>query len=354
MKILHFIYDHLNNPWVGGGGAVRVYEIYRRLAEKGYKITVISGNFPGASDYKINDNFEYKFIGSQKNYIISTFSYAFMAWKLLKASYKDYDIIIEDFAPWNPIFSYKLQHKKRVVLQIQNYIGREILRKYYMLGVPFYTIERIYPKKFSKVIVLSEVMNERWHIKGRVIPQGIDRIAEYAGLGRYIAFLGRIDISQKGLDLLVEALKGGKNMEVLVAGDGKDREKFLKIIKDAPNIRYIGKVSGEEKYNFIKNAKFLIVPSRFEGQGIVVLESASMGKPVIVSDIPELRYAVDAGFGLSFKKEDPKDLKAKVDLLLNDEKLLLQMGRRGIEYAKNFTWDRIAQMYEAYLLEVTK
>ncbi len=338
MKILHFIYDHLNNPWVGGGGAVRVYEIYRRLAEKGHKITVISGNFPGASDYKINDNFEYKFVGSKKNYIISTFSYAFIAQKLLKALYKDYDVLIEDFAPWNPVFSYKLQHKKRVILQIQNYIGGEMLKKYSILGVPFYIIERFYPKRFDKVIVISDVLNERWYIKGKVIPQGIDCITEYVSLGRYIAFLGRIDISQKGLDLLVEALKGSKNIEVLVAGDGKDREKFLKIIKDAPHIRYVGKVSGEEKYNFIKNAKFLIVPSRFEGQGIVVLESASMGKPVIVSDIPELKYAVYAGFGLSFKKEDPKDLKAKVELLLNDEKLLFQMGRRGIEYAKNFTW----------------
>ena len=55
MKILHFAYDHINNYWFGGGGAVRVYEIYKRLSEKGYKITVVSSGFPKAEDYKVNE-----------------------------------------------------------------------------------------------------------------------------------------------------------------------------------------------------------------------------------------------------------------------------------------------------------
>jgi hypothetical protein len=37
----------MNNPWVGGGGAVRAYEIYRRLAER-HDITIVCGAYPGA------------------------------------------------------------------------------------------------------------------------------------------------------------------------------------------------------------------------------------------------------------------------------------------------------------------
>jgi len=70
------------------------------------------------------------------------------------------------------------------------------------------------------------------------------------------------------------------------------------------------------------------MPSRFEGQGIVALESASMGKPVIVSDIPGLRYVVENGFGISFKNEDIEDFKEKINYLWNNEDLILKMGKK--------------------------
>ncbi|WP_340690496.1 glycosyltransferase family 4 protein [Hydrogenobacter thermophilus] len=354
MRILHFIYDHINNPWVGGGGAVRVYEIYRRLSQKGHFITVVSGKYPGAQNYKVNENFEYRFLGNPKNYVFSTFSYAFEAIRFLRENTKDYDVIVEDFAPWNPVFSYLLENQRPVVLQLQNYMGKEILRKYNLLGIPFYLMEKLYPRKFRNLIVISEALNQRWNIEGKVIPQGIEKLEEDAKLGSYVAFLGRIDIHQKGIDLLVKAFKDLKGSELLIAGDGKDRERFLKLVRGFEHVRYIGKVTGERKYEFIKKARFFVMPSRFEGQGIVALEVASMGKPLIVSDIPELKYVVDNGFGISFKKEDPQDLREKIQMLLRDDQLVLKMGKRGIEFAKNFTWDRIAQEYEKYLIQVEK
>ena len=47
MKICHLMYDDVDNPWLGGGGAVRAMELYRRLASR-HEITVVSGLFPGA------------------------------------------------------------------------------------------------------------------------------------------------------------------------------------------------------------------------------------------------------------------------------------------------------------------
>jgi glycosyltransferase involved in cell wall biosynthesis len=352
MKILHFIYDHIKNPWVGGGGAVRVYKIYKRLSEKGHKITVISGNFPKAEDYKVNENFEYRFIGSDKNYILSTFSYAFKAYKFLKENFKKYDVIIEDFAPWNPIFAYKLQDIKPVILKLQVFLGSYILKKYNILGIPFFLLEKEYPRKFKNIITVSESLNEKFGLKGKVISNGVDFIDEELKIGQYVLFLGRLDINQKGLDLIIEAFRRLENIKLVVAGDGKDKDTFLRMIQNISNIEYIGRVAGKAKLDLIKNAKFLIMPSRFEGQGIVALESASMGKPVIVSDIPELKYVVENGFGISFKNEDIEGFKEKIDYLWNNEDLILKMGKKGIEYAKKFTWDKIASEFEDYLLRV--
>jgi len=352
IKILHLIYDHLNNPWVGGGGAVRVYEIYKRLAQKGHDITIISGNYSGAKDYE-EEGISFKFLGVKNNYILSTFSYAYFANKFLSKNYKSYEVIIEDFAPWNPIFSFRYQHKKSIILQIQNYLGKEILKKFLLLGIPFYFVEKEYPKKFKNIIVVSESLKKRFNlIKASVIPNGIEKVYETITAGNYIGFIGRIDVRQKGLDLIIKVFKELKDLNLTIAGDGKDKKRFLNMINNLTNIDYIGKVKHKAKENFFKDSKFLIMPSRFEGQGIVALEAAAMGKPLIVSDIPELSYVTENGFGISFRSGDANSLKKAIEYLWNNEKLILQMGEKGRQYAKQFTWDRIAEEYENYLLKI--
>jgi glycosyltransferase involved in cell wall biosynthesis len=348
MRIIHFIYDHINNPWVGGGGAVRVFEVYRRLAKKGYSITVVSGKHPKAQEGEAQ-GIRFLFLGSDKNYILSTFSYALRAKGFLDKHYKDYDLIVEDFAPWNPICAYRYQDKKPVVLQLQNYEGINTLKKYALLGLPFLLVERYYPKRYNHVISLSEFLNRVYNIKAKVIPSGVDKVEENFELGDYVAYLGRLDIAQKGLDLLAKAIKELKHIKFKIAGDGKDKERFLKMIDGCKNVEYLGRLTGEKKFNFIKGSKFLVMPSRYEGQGIVAMESASCGKPIIVSDIPVFSYVVQAGFGVSFRKDDPKDLAEKIKFLYEREDMVFEMGKKGIEFAKNYTWDRIAYLYEEYI-----
>src|SRR5208283_5803297 len=118
------------------------------------------------------------------------------------------------------------------------------------------------------------------------------------------------------------------------------------------NVTLAGFVGENEKIHLLQNTQALVLSSRFEGWGIVVLEAAACGKPVIVSDIPELRYAVDAGFGISFKTGDPNDLARKIKFLIENEPLRREMGQKAREYAKDFTWDRISLDYERFLLKI--
>ena len=351
MKILHLIYDHINNPWIGGGGAVRAYEINKRLAMKRHEILIISGKYPDAEDYE-EGNLRFNFLGSDKNYVLSVFSYAFKAIQYLKKHAYDFDIVIEDFAPWNPVFSFKYHKDKIVIVQIQNFLGLEIIKKYLLAGLPFYLCEKFYPFYFRNKIFVSEALSSRFKNSGGVIPNGINFKEDNIQQGDYIAFLGRIDIHQKGLDILIKALSDLKNLNVKIAGFGRDEKRLLKLLKAYNNIEFFGRVYDANKKQFLAKAKFLIMPSRFEGQGIVALEAASMGKPVIVSDIPELKWVVEAGFGISFKNESATDLAEKINFLLQRDDLITEMGKHGIEYAKQFTWDRIAADYETYLLSL--
>jgi len=357
MKILHFIYDHINNPWVGGGGAVRAYEIYKRLSERNHRITVVSGKYPNSKDYLVNKNFKYIFLGSDKNYVLSTFGYAIEAMKFLKQNYYKYDIIIEDFAPWNPIFSYKYQQKANIILQVHHKESKNILKKYLILGVPFYLIEGYYPRRFKKIITVSNESMRKFKVNAKVISNGIRHIDEkkinqdfYKKISPYILFLGRIDMYNKGIDILLKAFTSLK-MPLLIVGKGKDSKKLLKNIKNKTNITYRYFVDEHEKAEVIRHSKFLVMPSRFEGQGIVALEAAYLGKPAVVSDIPELAYVVKNDFGISFKKGNVVDLQKKIKYLWNNESLIKELGENGKKYAKNFTWDRIADEFESYLME---
>lgn len=352
MRILHFIYDHMGNPWVGGGGVVRVYEIYRRLSGR-HEITVVCGKYPGAKDYE-EDGLKFCFAGTdRKNYVLSTFSYALKANRYLKKHGMDADIVIEDFAPWNPLFSYRLGEKP-VVLQLQNYLGVEILKKYLLLGIPFWLIERLYPRRFKNFIVLVDALAESYRISGnvRTISMGIedDYLKEPPSEGKYMMFMGRLDIYQKGLDVLAKAMPM-TNARFLIAGDGKEREKFLKMCSGFSNFDMPGFLRGQGKKAALRDSMALVLPSRYEGQGIVVLEAAAMGKPAVVSDIPELRYAVEGGFALSFREGDPKDLSEKMNLLIKDEALRNEMGRKARSYAEGFTWETIALETEEFLKE---
>jgi len=356
MKILHFIYDHINNPWVGGGGAVRCYEINKRLGSMGNQVTIVTGNYLGAKNYK-EGNLEFLFVGKSINYYISVFSYARYARKFLRENFKKYDIIIEDFAPWNPIFSYKLQTLKPIILQVHQKESFNILKRYFILGIPFFVFENRYPKKFKNITTVSKSSKEKFKINAKIISNGIDTNflkEEVTYDGDYILFIGRIDFYHKGIDILLKAIENFNDIQLIFVGSGKDEKKLIKIINNKKNINFYGYLSGVEKINIIKNARFIVLPSRFEGQPVVTLEAAALGKPVIVSDIPELKYVVENKFGISFKSQDWPDLRVKIEYLWNNKELIKRLGENGRRFAQNYTWDKISEEYKEYLLQIYK
>jgi glycogen synthase len=361
VKILHFIYDHVSNPWVGGGGATRVYEIYKRLAQHGHVITVISGKYPGSVQYT-EEGVTFLFLGSDRNYLLSTFAYAWEAARFVRKYGNKYDIVVEDFAPWNPVFS-RFLTRRPAVLHVNHKEGLHILRRWPVIGLPFFFIESVYPKLFRYVTALSEETRNKIGIAdAQIIPAGIhERLLgnntcsheNEEGRDGYILYVGRLHIKNKGLDTLLNAMQT-LDTKLLLIGRGRDENMLRNMIRNLGlrNVEIVGFVSEERKIQLLEGGSILVLPSRFEGWGIVVLEAAACGMPVIVSDIPELRYAVDSGIGISFKTGDAEDLAMKIQFLLKHDKVRREMGWKAREYARNFSWNNVATLYEKYLIGV--
>lgn len=99
-------------------------------------------------------------------------------------------------------------------------------------------------------------------------------------------------------------------------------------------INYLG--STDDVRNFIGDADCVVLPSYREGISKILLEAASMAKPIIASNVPGCRDIVEqASSGYLCRVKDPKDLELKMQKMLTlSNAELRQMGKRGREHIK--------------------
>ncbi|MGM0369642.1 MAG: glycosyltransferase family 4 protein [Bacillota bacterium] len=106
----------------------------------------------------------------------------------------------------------------------------------------------------------------------------------------YFSFIGKISVDHKNLSYTLDLAKK-LDFNLKIAGGWR--------LSFRSNIEYLGMVGGQEKIDFLKEAKALIFPTAWEEpMGLVVIESLACGTPVIVSDrgaMPEL-VTEDVGF----------------------------------------------------------
>ena len=365
MYIGHITYDDIKNPWCGGGGAKRVFEVDKRIAKR-HRIKVFTGKFPNSRD-EIIDSVEFKRIGFGFNYIISriTFSF-FIPFYIMR---EKFDIIVNEFSAYSPSFFFSRRCKN--VIAIHHLVGKSPIKKYKIMGLFPYFFEKIAGIFYRYIITVSPSVTEI--IKKRYKEGKIYRLI-YNGVSNelfsvnaleednYIAFLGRIDIYMKGLDTLFDAFSKIKNKDVKLklAGSGKERDlQILKSLSErlkiGDRVEFLGRISDDEKKDFLGRSLFVVMPSRFEGWGISAIESSACAKAVIGTNIPGLKDAIIHNKTGILVEPDRSDLLAReMERLMNNREMKIRLGINGRNWAKNFDWDKIAEEHEKFYLEVLK
>ena len=148
MKILHFCYDHPDNPWVGGGGAGRTWHVNKYLSKK-HDITVLCGGFPGA--VQKGEPFHVSFLGSAKKYVESRLKYV---WNSRRVDTSSYDLVVEEFSYYAPIFS-RFRGKPAVTI-IQSNHGLSALGFHPVYGVVSLISQYLVLPYRKNVIIVSE------------------------------------------------------------------------------------------------------------------------------------------------------------------------------------------------------
>jgi glycosyltransferase involved in cell wall biosynthesis len=179
-------------------------------------------------------------------------------------------------------------------------------------------------RKIDAYIAISDFVKEKFGRAG--IPRGKIFVkpnfvdpdpGERSRPGDCALFLGRLS-PEKGLTTLLEAWQRlSCKVPLVIAGDGPMRpqlEKEVARMKLQEVIRFVGHLKGDEKYDVIKRAAFVIVPSIwYEPFGLVVVEAFACGTPVLgalVGAIPSMLD--DHATGLHFAPGDPDSLANRV------------------------------------------
>jgi glycosyltransferase involved in cell wall biosynthesis len=144
-----------------------------------------------------------------------------------------------------------------------------------------------------------------------------------------LAFIGRFD-RQKGLDLLLRAFASPRldHVTLWLIGGSTLRHKY--VIPEQPNIKLIGWVPNSQIDSYIQCFDAVIVPSRWEGFGLIALEAMRNGKPVLASRTGGLaELVIDGVNGRLF---NPGDLSGLQRLLQEISKAdLLRMGKVAVD-----------------------
>ena len=200
-----------------------------------------------------------------------------------------------------------------------------------------------------------------------VVPPGVDgalfsvgsrrgaRAALGLGAEPVLLFVGRIQ-PLKGLDIAVEALaalrRSHRDARLLVVGgaSGSDGEAELRRVQVAvraaglpAQVNLVPPQPHHLLSTYYRSADVCLVPSRSESFGLVALEAAACGVPVVAADVGGLRTLVDHGrTGFRVVGRDPSEYAAAVRSLLDDPALAESMGRRGAEMASRYSWTATA------------
>lgn len=136
-------------------------------------------------------------------------------------------------------------------------------------------------------------------------------------------------IPRKGITTLVEAwIEGGwSNAQLELIGeinaDPAYTQEIQRLIDQAPvgSIRVRGTVDDEELSQAYQHADLFVLPSRFEGYGMVYAEALAQGLPIVACDVGPVPDLVTPGAGLFVPPNDPAALRAALDRLINDRDL---------------------------------
>ena len=357
MRILWFNWRDLKNP-DAGGAEVFTHEVMTRLAKMGHEITLFCPLFSNAPKKEKIDGIEIIRRGG-------VFTVYLKAKQFYEKNKDRYDLVIDEING-KPFLSPKTVGNKPVLVLFHQMI-RDIWfhETHFPLNyLCYYYLEKKWLSAYKNIPTVTvsasseKDLKEYGFNKVSIVTVGVGTTPlEKVGqkeLEPTIVFLGRLkrhklpDHALRAFALIKKELPSAK-MWVIGEGDMHENLKMMKI-KD---VVFYGHIKDEPKFELLRKAHLLLVPSVREGWGLVVTEANAMGTPAIAYDSPGLRDSiVDGKTGILIKYKSPENLASSALTLLRNPNLLKIFSDNALAFSKQFSWDNTAAEFDKLIRQL--
>jgi alpha-1,3-rhamnosyl/mannosyltransferase len=161
--------------------------------------------------------------------------------------------------------------------------------------------------------------------------------------GDYVLLSGSIEPRKDPLVAVEAARAAGRTL--VVVGPERDRALAAELRARGADVR--GYVPKEELVRLVQEAAALLFPTRQEGFGLPVVEAMASGTPVVATPDPAVREV--AGDAVAYA--EPREFGAVLERVLADPE---RWSRAGLERAKAYSWERVAEVTAAVYRDVLR
>jgi len=368
-----------------GGAENYVYNISKRLVERGHEITVVCSDKKNGKD-SING---VNIIKLKVDFTISRTPIKIGLINIIRKLLLDneYDIININFSvPYFPEIAAFLSkfYKLPSVLTYHNDMTKNGLFMNTITNLYNISLNRTLLNSVDLIITTSPFCYyesrflKPFKNKLTYIPPGVE-YKKYVGeksfeihdlykiphTSNIVLFVGVISKAHahKGVKELIKAFKNVlrqiKDVYLVLVGGGDmvlEYQELSKKLGINNKVIFTGFIPEDDLIKYYKNSDMVVLPTTTsqEGFGMVLIEGNASGKPVIGTKIGGIQYVIEEGKnGLLVPPKDTEALSDSIIKLLREDELAKRMGKMGKKIVKKkYNWDRATEMTEKAFKEL--
>lgn len=353
MRILWLNWRDIKHP-EAGGAEVLTHEVMRRLAQRGYQMTLFCPQVTGRPNEENIDGINIVRNGGKYTTYSRGRSY-------FKRNRDKYDFIIDEVNP-RPFLNPKILDGKPAIVLFHQFIREEW---FYEMPFPLSHFFKIYENRwvlpYRQTLTLTVSLSSRNDLEQigfknvKVIPMGISRepLSHVGEKEPYptVTFIGRLK-RHKLPDHAIRAFRNIKkdipSAKMWVIGNGTMLNELRR--RAGKDITFFGHVENELKYDLLSKAHLVLIPSIREGWGLIVTESNAMGTPVVAYDVNGLRDSVaDGTNGILDREKTPESLARCAINILSDTEKLRKLSLSALDYSRQFSWEKTADYFRTQI-----